>query len=132
MQMSKLKFVRRWFQILRCGHFWYILQINFYERPLSPEIFFCKNTRPENTKNCCSFRNVQISEFQNQFQTNSSLHISIFLVQMGESFWQKNSLITHILFELCLFRCLAQPTYFRDTLYLKITFHLKKSCSKII
>ena len=36
---------------------------------------------------------------------------------MGESFWQKDSLITHILFELCLFRYLAQSTYFWDTLY---------------
>ena len=31
---------------------------------------------------------------------------------MGESFWQKDSLITHILFELCLFRNLAQHTLF--------------------
>ena len=31
---------------------------------------------------------------------------------MVESFWQKNSLITHILFELCLFRNLAKCTYF--------------------
>ena len=36
---------------------------------------------------------------------------------MGESYWQKDSLITHILFELCLFRYLAQSTFFRDTLY---------------
>ena len=35
------------------------------------------------------------------------------------SFWLKDSLITHILFELCLFRYLAQSTYFRDTLYVK-------------
>ena len=31
---------------------------------------------------------------------------------MGGSFWQKDSLITHILFELCLFRNLAQCTFF--------------------
>ena len=31
---------------------------------------------------------------------------------MGESFWQKDSLITHILFELCLFRNLAQCNFF--------------------
>ena len=30
---------------------------------------------------------------------------------------QKDSLITHIVFELCLFRYLAQSTYFWDTLY---------------
>ena len=39
---------------------------------------------------------------------------------MGRSFWPKDSLITHILFELCLFRYLAQSTYFRDTLQLGI------------
>ena len=33
------------------------------------------------------------------------------------SVWPKDSLITHILFELCLFRYLAQSIYFRDTLY---------------
>ena len=31
---------------------------------------------------------------------------------MAESFWQKDSLITHILFELCLFRHLAYSTFF--------------------
>ena len=36
---------------------------------------------------------------------------------MGGSFWTKDSLISHILFELCLFRYLAQSIYFRDTLY---------------
>jgi hypothetical protein len=37
---------------------------------------------------------------------------------MGQSFWQKDSLITHILFELCLFRNLAQCTFFLLTIYL--------------
>ena len=36
---------------------------------------------------------------------------------MGESFWSKDCFITHILFELCVFRYLVQSTYFRDTLY---------------
>ena len=36
---------------------------------------------------------------------------------MGESFWQKDSLITHILFELCLSWYLAQSTFLLDTLY---------------
>ena len=31
---------------------------------------------------------------------------------MGESFWQNDSLITYTLFELCLFRNLAQCTFF--------------------
>ena len=35
---------------------------------------------------------------------------------MGQSFWSKDSLITHILFELCLFRHLAQCTLFLLTL----------------
>ena len=35
-------------------------------------------------------------------------------------FWQKNSFITHILFELCLFWYLLQSTYLWDTLYLII------------
>ena len=38
---------------------------------------------------------------------------------MGESFWQKDSLITHILFELCLLWYLAQSTFILDTLYLE-------------
>ena len=37
---------------------------------------------------------------------------------MGESFWQKDSLMTHILFELCRFRYLSQSTVFWYTLYL--------------
>ena len=37
---------------------------------------------------------------------------------MGESFWQKENLVTHILFELCLFRYLAQSIFFWYTLYL--------------
>ena len=37
----------------------------------------------------------------------------------GESFWQKDSLITHILFEQCLFRNLAQCTFFLLTLYMR-------------
>ena len=36
-------------------------------------------------------------------------------VPKGGSFFQKDSLITHILFELCLFEYLAQSTFFRDT-----------------
>ena len=36
---------------------------------------------------------------------------------MGESFWQKDSLMTHILFELCRFRYLSQPTFFGYTLF---------------
>jgi hypothetical protein len=35
---------------------------------------------------------------------------------IGESFWQNDSLITHILFELCLFRNLAQCNFFLLTL----------------
>ena len=36
---------------------------------------------------------------------------------MGGSFWQKDSLITHTLFELCLFRNLVKCTLFLLTLY---------------
>ena len=39
---------------------------------------------------------------------------------IGGSFWQKDSLITHILFELCLFRNLAQGTFFLLALYMKL------------
>ena len=45
---------------------------------------------------------------------------------MGESFWPKDRLITHILFELCLLRYLVQSTYFRDTLY-----HMKYLAPKL-
>ena len=36
---------------------------------------------------------------------------------MEKSFWPKDSFITHILFELCLFKHLAQCTLFMFTLY---------------
>ena len=39
------------------------------------------------------------------------------MILLGGSFWQKDSLITHILFELCLLWYLAQSTFFLDTLY---------------
>ena len=35
----------------------------------------------------------------------------------GQSFWPNTGLVTHILFELCLFWYLVQSTYFWDTLY---------------
>ena len=38
----------------------------------------------------------------------------------GGSFWSKDSLITHILFELCLFRNLALCTFFLLTLYSRL------------
>ena len=41
---------------------------------------------------------------------------------MGEFFWQKDSLITNILFELCLFRNLALYTFFTHPL--RICFFL--------
>ena len=43
---------------------------------------------------------------------------------MGESFWPKDSLITHILFELCLFKNLAQCTLFLLTLYVCVSIPL--------
>ena len=53
----------------------------------------------------------------------SSLQKSEFFCQndppIRESFWQKDSLITHIHFELCLFRNFAQHTFFLLTLYIK-------------
>ena len=39
------------------------------------------------------------------------------MIVLGGSFWPRDSLITHILFELCLFRNLAQCTLFLLTLY---------------
>ena len=56
------------------------------------------------------------------------------ILSSGESFWLKDSLITHKIFELCLFRYLAQSTYFRDTLYVDqispICFFIKFNSSK--
>ena len=45
---------------------------------------------------------------------------------MAESFWPKDRLIAHTLFELCLFRYLhlVQSTYFRDTLFFYGDTHL--------
>jgi hypothetical protein len=49
---------------------------------------------------------------------------------MRESFWQKDSLITHILFDLYLFsRYLAQSIFFRDTLY--VPYDLKNQAFNI-
>ena len=44
--------------------------------------------------------------------------------------WPKNSFITHILFELCLFWYLAQSTSFWDTLYVKWWTVFKKTFGK--
>ena len=52
---------------------------------------------------------------------------------MGGSFWQKESLITHILFELCLFRNLDQCTFFLLALYIRSNSFLftEGKCRKI-
>ena len=47
------------------------------------------------------------------------------------SFWPKDSLISHILFELCLFRYLAQSTSFWDTLYLGSVKEYFKNMDKV-
>ena len=49
---------------------------------------------------------------------------------MGESFWQNNSLVTHILFELCLLLYLAQSTFFLDTLYNVFTEGCYSMCNQ--
>ena len=60
-------------------------------------------------------------KYQNRHSSKSICVIKLSFSQndppMEESFWQKDSLITHILFELCLFRYLAQSTFFWYTLY---------------
>ena len=43
-------------------------------------------------------------------------------------FFQNDSLITHILFELCLLWCLAQSTFFLDTLYQILQMMVWCSC----
>ena len=62
------------------------------------------------------------AKYQNRPSSKSIWVMKLFFCQnyplMGQSFWQKNSFITRILFELCLFWYLAQSTSLWDTLYL--------------
>ena len=56
------------------------------------------------------------ARYQNRHSSKSIWVIKLSFCQKDlpllESFWQKDSLITHILFELCLFRHLAYSTFF--------------------
>ena len=61
------------------------------------------------------------AKYQNRHSSKSIKVIKLSFCQnappMGESFWQKDSLITLILFELCLFWYLAQLQIWCTTLY---------------
>ena len=61
------------------------------------------------------------AKYQNRHSSKSIWVMKLFFCQnshlMGQSFWQKNSFITHIVFELCLFWYLARSTSLWDTLY---------------
>ena len=71
------------------------------------------------------------TKYQNRHSSKSIWVMKLFFWQnyplMGQSFWQKNSFITHILFEPCQFVYLAQSTYLWDTLY---KFHNLKLSSR--
>ena len=75
------------------------------------------------------------AKYQNRHSSKSVWVMKLFFWQndcpiRGE-FWQKNSFITHILFELCLFWYLAQSTYLWDTLYIYNIFKRKLNlCQK--
>ena len=64
---------------------------------------------------------VHLAKFLNRHSSKSIWLIQLSFGQndplMGQSFWPKYSLITHMLFKLCLFRHLAQCTLFLLTLY---------------
>ena len=66
-------------------------------------------------------KKVHRAKFLNRHSSKSIWVIKLSFNQndcpWGGSFWSKDSLITHILFELCLFRNLAQCTLFLLTLY---------------
>ena len=49
----------------------------------------------------------------------------------GGSFWQKDSWIIQILFELCLLWYLAQSTFFLDTLYIVLTTTFVTQCKQM-
>ena len=65
------------------------------------------------------------AKYQNRHSSKCIWVMKLFFCQnsplMGQSFWQKNSFITHILFEVYLFLYLAQSTYLWDTLYFLMT-----------
>ncbi len=63
-----------------------------------------------------SFELISIETYAPQFIGHNKF--SLGSVPMRGSNWQKDSFLTPILFELCLFRYLALSTYFWDTLYL--------------
>ena len=70
-----------------------------------------------------SGKKVDWAKYHNRHSSKSIWVIKLSFGQndcpMGESFWPEDSLITHILFELCLFRNLAKCTLFLLTLYYK-------------
>ena len=69
----------------------------------------------------CPEKKVDLAKYHNRHSSKSIWVIKLPFGQngppKGESSWQKDSLITHILFDLCLLWYLAQSTFFRDTLY---------------
>ena len=69
----------------------------------------------------CVPKKVDWAKYLNRHGSKSVWVIKLSFCQndspMRGSFWQKDSFITHILFELCLFSNLAQSTFFRYTLY---------------
>ena len=73
-----------------------------------------------NERNCWAITLVIITKYLNWHSSKSIWVIKLSFGQndspMRESFWQKDRLITQILFELCLLWYLAQSTLFLDTL----------------
>ena len=79
-----------------------------------------------------SQKKVDWGKYHNRHSSKSIWVIKLSFCQndppMGESFWQKHSLITYILFRLCLLWYLAQSTFLGDTLY-KVN-SVQEACAK--
>ena len=69
-------------------------------------------------------KKVHRAKFLNRHSSKSTRVIKLYFCQndspIRESFWQKDSLVTPILFEICLFRNLAECTFFLFTLYIYV------------
>ena len=80
-------------------------------------------------------QNCDWAKYQNRQSSYSILVTKLSFCRndplIRESFWQKNSLVTHILFELCLFLYLAHSQILGNTLYVKELWQQQCGTKKI-
>ena len=94
-----------------------------FHRRIDPNVMDCWNSAKK--KSC-----IRFIEFYRLFWIRDMF----FVIGSRKSLWQKDSLITHILFELCLFRNLAQCTFFSSPsiIYLIETKQTSQQTNKLI